>query len=321
VAIATSLPFRLVVTVALLALIAVSIDWGQVSDTLAAGSWGWFAGAVAVLIVVLAIGGVRWHYLLLAAGMTVSRFQAIRAFWIAAFTNNFLPTGFGGDAARVLLVARGGPALARTITSVLVDRISSIGCLIIVGLVAMVVVPGDVPSELRALLAAVAGAAVIGAVALGLLLRARRLGRMLPERLKPWAREVRDTLLRYERDFRMIALVLALGIAFQVAAVASTWMLARALGLDLPYALVAVVLPLVLVATLFPISIAGFGVREGTFVVLLDTVGISSADATLLSLFTVVALALASLPGGFALLIRGTRTAVVEGESVLEHQP
>ena len=92
--------------------------------------------------------------------------------------------------------------------------------------------------------------------------------------------------------------------------VLASWLLARAIELDVSYTLLAVVMPLVLVATLVPISIAGFGVREGGYVALLAEAGISAGDATLFSLLNVAALAIATLPGAFALLL----PAVTEDE-------
>ena len=72
-------------------------------------------------------------------------------------------------------------------------------------------------------------------------------------------------------------------------------------------------MPIVLLATLAPISVAGLGVREGTYVLLLGDLGVSSSDATLLSLFTVAALALASLPGGVAIAMgRGKKSFNLE---------
>ncbi len=310
-AIVTSFPFRLLVTVGLLSVIALTLDWAAVGDALDDGSWGWFAAGVAVLAGMLAIGAVRWHTLLLAAGLEVSLRQSFRAYWIGGFANNFLPTGFGGDAARTLVIARSGPALARTITAVFVDRASSIGCLLVVGVVAALL-SNEVPADLELLIVVAAVAAAVGVAVVLVALRTRSPGRLLPERIRPWAREVRETLVGYERDTRLIVIVVALGFAFQAVAVTSTWMLARSLELDLSYALIAVVLPLVLVATLFPISLAGFGVREGSFIVLLDTVGVSAADATVLSLLTVVALALATLPGAVALLTSGERASLAE---------
>ena len=90
--------------------------------------------------------------------------------------------------------------------------------------------------------------------------------------------------------------------------IGSLWCLAEALDLGISPAILAVVAPIVLITTLAPISVAGLGVREGTYVVLLAEVGVSSADATLLSLFSVVALAIASLPGGVAIALgQGSR--------------
>jgi hypothetical protein len=95
----------------------------------------------------------------------------------------------------------------------------------------------------------------------------------------------------------------ALGLLYQALIVLAAWTLARAIDLDLSYTLLLVVTPLVIVVTLMPISIAGFGVREGGYVALLAQAGVSSTDATLLSLLNVAALAIATLPGAVALLV------------------
>jgi hypothetical protein len=88
--------------------------------------------------------------------------------------------------------------------------------------------------------------------------------------------------------------------------------LSESLGLDIDPELIAVVLPLVLFATVVPISIAGFGVREGAFVALLGEAGVSSGDAVLLSLATVASVAIASLPGGVLMIVRHERIETPE---------
>ncbi len=64
---------------------------------------------------------------------------------------------------------------------------------------------------------------------------------------------------------------MVLGLGYQWLIVPSVWCAARTIGLELPYSLLAVTVPLVLVLTLLPVSVAGFGVREGGFAVLLGT--------------------------------------------------
>jgi hypothetical protein len=142
------------------------------------------------------------------------------------------------------------------------------------------------------------------------MLRHRRLAKILPERLRPWASEIARVLRAYGADRALLVRVVLLGVVFQAMTVAALWMLAETIRLDVAVAVLAVVMPLVLISTLAPISIAGFGVREGSFVVLLAEVGVSSGPATLLSLLSVAAMAIASLPGGVALLLRHERPEV-----------
>jgi uncharacterized membrane protein YbhN (UPF0104 family) len=297
-----SVPVRVAVTVVLLGAIALLVDWSEVRAAVSDGRWGWFAAAVAVLAVALVIGGLRWHLLLGAGGLRVGRAEALRAYFIGTFSNNFLPTGFGGDAARALIVGRGGSLVAAG-TTVTVDRLSAIGCLLLVAAAAAIVDPGAVPGELEALLAATLAAVALGVGAFVLVLRSSRAARAVPLRLQPAARQAKAVLVRYGAAPRVVLAALALGLVYQVLVVVQVAWLARAIRLDLPFALVAVVMPLVLVVTLFPISIAGFGVREGGFVALLATAGVSAADATVLSLLTVAAMALASLPGAAAIAL------------------
>lgn len=301
----TSLPGRLVVTACLLVLIGLKIDWDAVGSSLDEAGWQWFALGVGAVALSFAIGAYRWTLLLAAADLAVSRPRALRVFFVGAFTNNLLPTGFGGDLVRSVMIAPRGPRLARSITSVLVDRISALGCLIAVGWIGLALDPGAVPGRLVGLLAIVSVAGAVGLALAIALVRRGRIGRWLPGRLRPWASEAAAVLRAYLGAPALLARVALIGISFQAVLVCAMWLLARTIGLELALALLAVTLPLVLVATLLPISVGGFGVREGAFVALLGTAGVSGADATVLSLLSVAALAIASLPGGLA-IVTGT---------------
>ena len=116
------------------------------------------------------------------------------------------------------------------------------------------------------------------------------------------ARDGRCAKPRSLAQGRVLAQTLAIGLGFQGLVVLAAWLIARSLELDLPFSTLAVVLAPVLIVSVLPISIGGFGVREGSYVVLLSYAGISSTDAALLSLLSAAAFAIASLPGGLALM-------------------
>jgi glycosyltransferase 2 family protein len=303
----SSLPARAAITAALLAVVAVRVDWHA-----AAGKAGAIDPQAIVLATVLiagmqAAGVVRWQLLLRGADIDSPPLRTLRAYWIGIFTNNVLPTGFGGDAARGFIVGRESGRMVPTLTSVAFDRLTGLAALIVLAWATLLLGHG-VPSALVAALGTVSAAAAGGAVlAAGVVLGGPRLARFVPARLRDLAREARDTLLAYARDANLLALVALLGLCYQLGNVGAIAALASGLGLDLSFALVAVTVCLVLLASLLPISIAGFGVREGTFVVLLGKAGVSATDATVLSLLSVVPLVLVSLPGGLSLLRPGPR--------------
>jgi glycosyltransferase 2 family protein len=231
--------------------------------------------------------------------------QSLRAYGIGMFANNFLPTGFGGDVARGLVIAPAAPSKTRAFASIVVDRVTAFGCLLLLAWLAVPLAPAVVPSSLLDLLAIVTSASVVAISALAFAAyrgtrpggdtSLRRLNRILAQ---AWPVVGGGSKMRW-----VLGVTTSLGLLYQGTIVLATWILARAVDLDVSYAVLAVVTPLVILATLAPISIAGFGVREVGYVALLAEAGVSAPDATLLSLMNVAALAIATLPGAVAILL------------------
>ena len=308
---AQSVWIRALVTAVLLAAIATRVDWSAAGHRVANGRPIWFIVGVLLLAAAEFVGAARWHILLHGAQVDARRGQTLRAYLIGVFTNNFLPTSFGGDLTRAWIVSRSRGGLVRALTSVAFDRATAIWCLVAVAWGALATDPGAVPRSLVvALLAMTAGGIVATSVVLRLALTTGtwNAGR-LPVRVREWILEARATLRLYTRSPGVVVRASTLGVIYQVIAVACVWTLARSINLDLAFSLVAITSPLVLVITLVPISIAGFGVREGGMILVFGTAGVSATNATLLSLVGVAAIGLASLPGAAAMLMpAGRRT-------------
>jgi glycosyltransferase 2 family protein len=301
--VATSIPVRAAVTLGLLGLIATRIDWAQFADRLEHGHWGLFAAAVAVIAVAIVVAGLRWLLFLRAARVSAGAFRAVRAYEIGMFANNFLPTGFGGDVARGWIVGRPTGSVPRAVGTVVVDRLTALGCLVALGWLTVAVQPRTVPDSLLALFAIVT---VAGGIATAILVVSVRLLGAAGSREPRWGwlrGEAWDAVRLSVRKPSVMSSTTAVGMVYQSGIVFATWLLARAIDVDLSFSVLAVVTPLVLIATLVPVSIGGFGLREATYAALLSKVGVSAADATLLSLLNVAALALATLPGAVALLV------------------
>ena len=295
------LPFRLAVTAGLLVLLGTVIDWEPLMERVRTGSWAWAGAAVGLMVLGLCAGALRWHILLRVAELPVSRAQAARAYFLGSFANNFLPSGFGGDAVRAVAVASRGAALARATTTVVLDRLTAISCLVALAWLLLPFAHADVPGSVVAGLGLLTAGGALGAGALWLILRSGLGRRRVSDRARRIAVELRAPLSLLRQSGSATVLVLVLGLAYQALTVASTWAAGRAVGVEVSYPLLAAVLPVVLVITLVPISLAGFGLREGSYAVLLGEAGVSAGDATLVSLTSVAVLAIASIPGAFAM--------------------
>ncbi len=267
---------------------------------------------IAVLLVALAlvIGVVRWHWLLEAADINLPLLRNGRIYLLSTFAGTFMPTTVGTDVVRAMMVARGKTLLARVAMSVIVDRLAALLGLVAVAWVSDAIVRARVPGAATAFMGwASAVSVIVSAIAVFVIRRGfKPPARFVPARVRRVLADSHGLLREYLHQPRLLASVAAASVAYQALIVLQLVFLARALHVDLSFSTAAMAFTIVTLVTLLPISIGGFGVREGTFVVLFATSSINATNATLISLLTVVTLFIASLPGAYFLARDGLST-------------
>lgn len=300
---------RLVVTTLLLALVVSQVDWAVIGERLREGDPGWLLVAVASVGAALAVGALRWGRLLHAAGLEVPAPAVARIYAMSTFAQSFLPTGVGGDAARVVMVARRGRMAVRAFSTVVLDRASGfVGLVLLTWAVVLAFPDSPAPDGAIVTLAIVSAAMVAATLVLWQVRKVpARAGRWVPDTIESAYVTVRSDAIRVARRPRVLGEQLALSLLFQLFNAIQVWAIGRWIGIDVGLVAMTVALALVTLALLIPVSVGGFGVREGGYVVLLGTLGVSVSDATLLSVTTVVVLLIASLPGAALLITSGIR--------------
>ncbi|HEX4187115.1 MAG TPA: lysylphosphatidylglycerol synthase transmembrane domain-containing protein [Solirubrobacteraceae bacterium] len=307
-----SLPVRIVVTLALVGLVASQIEWSLVARRVSHGQPLYFLAAVAFVLAALTVGAWRWWRLLDKAGVHLGAYSLARVYAVSTFSNTFLPTSVGGDVTRALLVSRQGPVLTRVATTIVIDRLGGLMGLLGTAWLAIAFQSASVPHGAKIFLGWVTAVVFLALVVMcAAIFRGSRLARAaIPRRLVTPARQSRALLRTYASDPATLLIVLAQSLLYQALISLQLVMLARAIDVHLSFSTAAVVLALVTVVTLIPISIGGFGIREGSYVVLLGGASIAATDAALISLMSVAALFFASLPGALLLMRGGVRPAL-----------
>ncbi|MFN7086003.1 MAG: lysylphosphatidylglycerol synthase transmembrane domain-containing protein [Burkholderiales bacterium] len=246
----------------------------------------------------------RWMIAVEASGNRLAFGTALRIVLIGHFFNQTLPSAVGGDAVRIWCAYRAGLGAGNAARTVIVDRaISLVGLL----LLAAAGLPWlfDLVIDPAARLAIVA---VIAAGMCGFFLFVAL--PQLPPFLAKWRilhalAELAALARRLTLAPRHAAPILALTIAGFLVFVFIVYWLAAALHPGVRFAQCLLLVPPVLLVSVMPVSIAGWGVREGAMVVALGFIDVPPGAAFAVSILFGLAIAAASLPGAVLWLTGG----------------
>lgn len=283
-----------------------SVDLAAAASRLNQISIGWVVLAVGVALLQISFGAVRWRIVAAHCNAPLPLTRALRFSLVGAFFNQALPSSIGGDAVRLWLLARTAGWRAATY-SVLVDRGVGLIALSVVILVALPWSRALIPSEAgRMALLLLDVAAFVGGATFLLL------GRLDLPWLRHWwptrhlhaiARIAWNALF----DKRSGPILAPLSLSIHLLAVLTAFCLARAVGAPLTFTLAFLLIPPVMLVTMLPISIAGWGLREAAMVAAFGYAGLSEADGLLVSLLFGVTMVIVGIIGGLTWVLGGER--------------
>lgn len=294
------------------------IDFSQVKARLVNINFAWVVAAAAVALFQLWLGAVRWRDVTRVCGADLPLARAFRYNFIGAFFNQTLPSAIGGDAVRLMLLGRSDAGWRIATYSVFIDRA--------VGLIALaVLVLATLPLSWQLILdergryaIALLGLGSISAGAGFLLLGWLPwpwLDSWFPIRHLRACSEVANRVIFGRETALRIAVV---SITIHVLAVVMIWLIAQSItAAGQPAQLLALVPPVMLI-TMLPISIAGWGLREASMMVAFGYAGLPQADGLTVSLLFGTMIFAIGAAGGLVWILSSEKAA---GASISEPLP
>ena len=275
-------------SLALLLGVAVWLDVGAVARRLTELDPAWVGAALVVSVAQVVLSAWRWRYTAGRLGQELPLGRAVGEYYRATLLNQLLPGGVVGDVSRAWRHAGPGGGGGRAVSAVVLDRLS--------GQAVMCAVAGV--SGL-ALLRAIPGGGVVGwgiaAAALTALVLAGPLLIRGLLRLPPLARLASDA------EEALLGSALPVQLSASLLVVASYLgvfvMGARGVGVDTPALTLLVLAGPVLVTMLLPVTVAGWGLREGAAAALWHAVGLTPADGVAISIAYGLLVLVSSAPG------------------------
>ena len=286
---------KALVSVGLIAFLATRLNYTQVLSYWRALNGVWILGALAILFIEMcAIAGVRLKLMLayvdVRRPLTTTVQIALCGFFFEQVTIGFI----GGDAIRLWLLRRADVPFGGAIGALLLDRAFGFASLVLLSLLGMHALLALVDESLRSVIA-VTLLVVIITGCVGVVV-AFALTKLLPlSRLATFWQRLSSP--NQAIHIALLGIVFALAATTHLLNVLVFWMLGQSLGLTMTFDQWFIVVPTVLLISTLPISIGGWGVREGAMVVALRGFGIPTEEALLPSILFGLCAVTATLPG------------------------
>src|ERR1022692_4760349 len=268
-------------------------------DGLRAFSWRAVVAGVALTALTTVCSAWRWRVVARALGVGIGLPAAVCAYYRSLFLNSVLVGGVLGDVHRAVTHGRRAGDVAGWLRAVAWERLCGQVIQAVVTAVVLLTVPSPVRPALPYVLAGVAGVAGLAGCAALVVRGAARRGR---SRLTRAARAV-SADLRHGLLAPDVWPQLALASVLVVAGHTATFVIAaRVAGSTAPLGELVALLMVVQTAMVIPLSIGGWGLREGVAAWAFCAAGLGAATGgTVATLYAVLMLA-AVAPGAGLLL-------------------
>ena len=296
---------RAAVSIGLLAGLAWWLDLGPVVSRLAQMRFGWVLLAVAISVVQVAVLAWRWRFTAGCLGVDLSYTAAWREYYLSIFLNQVMPGGVVGDVSRAWRQARvqtrqrepAGPA----VRAVIFERLSAQAVMTAVALVSLLALPVIVNRGSRLVLFGAGAVAVVIVIAMVVWMRRQSSAQSLVGQGLADLDAAHLSGPVFAAQLVSAAIVVGTYLATYLTA-------ARAVGMDTPLPVLLPLVAPVLMSMLIPVTVAGWGLREGAAAVLWGAVGLTAADGVLVSVAYGLLVLIGSLPGALFLMRPGTTT-------------
>lgn len=239
------------------------------------------------------VAAVRWYLIMQKIGFSNPLSFYLKSYFKGAFFNQGLPTSIGGDGLRILDTARGGRT-EEAVHGVFIDRIIGLAGLLLLNFAALLYNHAILPPRITLLLLGVLLLMLTGLVVLFFL---RKISFLSQGRIIGQLGRLSERYFQVYATPLSAAVQVCLSIASHLLAMSAFFILGRAMGLTYPLSVYLVLVPPVTLLIILPISLAGWGIREGAMVGFFLLIGADKTKVVSFSLLYGVTALVASLPG------------------------
>jgi len=281
---------------------------------------------IGVLYVQDFIKALKWHTLLLAKNINLSILRIIQVDFASTFLSLFVPSTISLDLFRAYGLSKEVASKKQAASSIIVDRALSLFALIVVANVSVVLFYKTIAVPE---VAYISTSTLVGFVAVVLIIDSRFVIRFLSRyeatikkyKILQKLGELRESINEYKLHKSKLVKVFLLSVAMQTLRIVVYYLASLAVNANIPFQYFMIFTPIVMFLVMLPISLAGIGLRESSFVYFFTKVGVLGTIAFAIPALVSLMVVISVLPGGVIVALKGLalkkQPVTVEESSVI----
>lgn len=287
---------KLTITIAIFYFIFQYIDFHQLVAILAKSHGGFILIAFIMQLASTYLAAFRWRLImkLLVFKEPVSFY--VKSYFKGSFFNQVLPGSIGGDAVRIIELSAMGYDKKDVFYGIFVDRVIGLVGLLVLSLVSNLIFYGTFPNWLFQLINLVAVGGIAGFI---FMINLHHFVFLEKYKFIDLFYRLGKRLNRLYGSTSTLLQHIGVSVVVHLFTVLSIYFLALSVDVHLPFYVYLIAIPPIFLLTIVPISLAGWGVREGAMVGILMLVGAVEAKVLAISILYGILLILAALPGAY----------------------
>lgn len=287
---------KLIITIIMFYFLFQYVDFDKLIAILAKSHGGTILVALIFQLASTYLAAYRWRLIMKLLVFDESVSYYVKSYFKGTFFNQVLPSSIGGDAVRIIDLTQKGYDKKDAFYGIFVDRVVGLVGLLVLNLLATVLFYGVFDEKFSMLIILIT---VVGISGFAMLFHLEKIKFLANYKFLNLFHRLAKRLNNLYADRILLIKHIAISVVVHLFSVLTLYALAWSIDFHMSFQTFLIAVPPVFLLTIVPISLAGWGIREGAMVGVFMLVGADETKVLAMSILYGLLLIISSLPGSY----------------------
>ena len=287
---------KLIITIIMFYFLFQYVDFDKLIAILAKSHGGTILVALLFQLASTYLAAYRWKLIMHLLVFNENFSYYVKSYFKGTFFNQVLPSSIGGDAVRIIDLTQKGYDKKDAVYGVFVDRVVGLVGLLVLNLLATVIFYGAFDNNFSMLIILITVAGISG---FAMLFHLEKIKFLANYKFLNLFHRLAKRLNNLYADRTLLIKHISISVVVHFFSVLTLYALALSIDFHMDFQIFLIAVPPVFLLTIVPISLAGWGIREGAMVGIFMLIGADETKVLAMSILYGLLLIISSLPGSY----------------------